>query len=143
MTRHRQYSLRKALIKKLESLDTIPNINTGGCAHVALNASRLATSIGLPNKVVYLYKHDDYDYVQDITAGEPVSCAHAVLRIGNKYYDTEGVYSAEDLRIGCGIHYFIPVPLDLVTKSIKYGEWNDRFEAKKYVPAIERNLSQL
>lgn len=143
MTRHKQYSLRKALNKKLESLDTIPNINAGGCAHVALHASRLATSLGLPNKVVYLYRRYDYDYVQNITAGKPVSCGHAMLRIGNKYYDTEGVYSAEDLRTDCDIHYFIPVPLDLVTKSIKYGDWNHKFKASKYAPAIERFLLQL
>jgi hypothetical protein len=143
MTRHKQYSLRKALNKKLETLDTIPNINEGGCAHVALHASRLASSIGLPNQVVYLYRHWDYDYVQDITAGEPVSCAHAVLRMGNKYYDTEGVYSSEDLRTDHDMHYFIPVPLDLVTKSIKYGDWNRRFKASMYAPAIERFLSQL
>jgi len=143
MTRHKQYSLRKALTKKLESLDTIPNINAGGCAHVALNASRLATSIGLPNKVVYLYTRDDYGYVKAITTGKPVSCGHAMLRIGNKYYDTEGVYSSENLRMDHNIHYFIPVPIDLVTKSLKYGSWNRSFKTSKYAPAIERFLSQL
>ena len=143
MTRHKQYSLRKAINKKLETLDSIPNINAVGCAHVALHASRLATSIGLPNKVVYLYECNDHDWVQAITTGKPVSCAHAMLRIGNKYYDTEGVYSAEDLRREHDIHFFIPVPIDLVVKSIKHGAWNPTFKARTYVPSIERVLSNL
>ena len=31
----------------------------------------------------------------------------------------------------------------LVTKSIKYGDWNHKFKASKYAPAIERFLLQL
>lgn len=135
-------NIERLLTKRLNILDRIPGINQGGCAIVALETVRFLQAQGHTAKIVYLFR--DYDSSERHTNTKiPVTCAHAMVFIDNKYYlDTTGVYySYTEVQEFWELPVKKEVSPEYVEKTIKFaGNWNPRFNRNRYQPVIHRIL---
>jgi len=126
------------LVAKLRKIDSlIPTINSGGCAilaHAAYAYIKHKHPRMKDYEIVYLYQSYETSYVEQLEKDIPTTCSHAVLRIGNKYYDSDETVTKSYL-IKQDLHV-IPVTEDLVLASLKCSGWNRRFNRQYNVPII-------
>lgn len=140
---------KKTLYKKLRHLDTIPGINSGGCAIVASHLQDyLKREFGVSYEVYYFFEDIDNIFqnrsYNNLLNGVPDSCCHAMVKIGSRYFDTKcGVtgkgHSKADLE-EFGLTAMLEIPKDLLLKSIKKGKWNRIFHRKTGIPRIKAIL---
>lgn len=125
--------MKSKVITKLKELNKIPHLNRGGCAIAALAAHEYATSIGIETEVIYLLNRNT-DYISLIN-NKPATCMHAVIKINNCYYDSNGrVY-----KKGLYAPKVISVNKKLLIESIKLKEeWNFAFNREKHLPEIDK-----
>ena len=126
----------KAIYKELNKID---HVNRGGCAIVAYGVVEYLKS-NHPNidaTVVYLFR-GDFDGYRECAKGNATSCAHAVVKIGDKYYDSEGVYSERVLATS--LPKFWHTTQEFVLKSVNGGGWNPLFDREYGVPKIAEIL---
>ena len=122
-------------------LNSIPDINCGGCAIAALAMQRwLKKNRNKESIIVYyhsFYSSESYHVNQKYNLGivkYPSSCTHATVRVSSKNYDSEGLHKTS--------RYFRKIILDEkgIIKSInRYSIWNDDFD-RKYIKEIECKL---
>ena len=123
-------------------LNTIDNINIGGCAISALAMYRWLeknNQLLYDTKICFLHKEYDMDSYKNNCAvvkyneGVLDTCNHAVLYHNGKYYDSNGEYSVK--------HYNIVQikDVDKVVDSLNINRysWNSCFNRSKMIPKIE------
>jgi len=128
-------------------LQTIPNINSGGCSISMLAMFKWLAKNGLykPNtKFVYLYRYDDHNqYVnnkailRDKSSGSKInasSCAHAVLLYEGVYYDSDGVVIISNYQFVEHIS-----DEEFTMQSINNKVWNTTF-SRSFIQLIEQKL---
>lgn len=142
---------REKLLEKLEELDKIPAINSGGCAIVAKHLKTFVErELGKQAEVVYFFRSLDNRWdsktYNNLKCNKPDSCKHALLRIGERYYDTEchhehpKGYTLKQLE-NEGLVARLEVSDELLEKSIhKRSAWNPNFDRRR-VKTIRRILS--
>jgi hypothetical protein len=116
--------------------------NSGGCAIIALRAYKYIQQHHpkVSPKLVYLYSKGELDDVEKINNNIPVSCSHAVIKIGRYYYDSDTVRTKKELQARYG--YVVEVSPDIVAKSIrKKHQWNPRFNRKTEVKKVNNIFS--
>ena len=130
--------MKSKVISKLKELDTIPNLNRGGCAIAALAAHEYASTIGLQTEIVYLLDRDK-DY-SSLLNNKPATCMHAVIKINNSYYDSFGrIYKNKLFRYFSRTVKSLSLNKELVIESIKVKDgWNPAFNRKDNLPQIDR-----
>lgn len=127
-----------------EILNNIPNINRGGCGYSALAMYLWLKKEGYPYmrgiSFTYLYQSTFYHY--EINSGFikgseelPTSCSHVVLNFRGKEIDCTP--NGEDFEI---VKRHRKISEEVLRLSLKNGGWNSDFEAKKYLPKIEKKL---
>lgn len=133
MTKHQ----RQIFHSKLKKLQEIPDINRGGCAIVALELQKFVKqNLNIEANIVYLFRPNDTEGINNANNNCPDSCNHAVLQIGNRYYDTDGHYSKAYLE-----EIPIPVSSDYVKESIAiHNLWNPTYN-RKYNSTIRQILA--
>ena len=133
---------RLNISRQLRAIHQLPAVNRGGCAYVALalHAHVAKHYPHLVPQILYLMDDDDlYDYRN----GEVTTCHHAVIRIGSRYYDSEGGKTLSDmLRAGGCTTSAIPVSPEFVQQSLQLEHyWNpefDRSNVHRIYSALER-----
>jgi glycogen synthase len=103
------------LLNKLQEIDKIPAVNSGGCAIVAYAIKKYLKKKGIKSKIIYLLDYSD-DY-ENIKNGNPESCAHAVISIKNTWYDSRGKLSKKPIIREYAQAGLLPVKSSL-TKSL-------------------------
>jgi hypothetical protein len=132
-------------------LNSIPDINCGGCgiAAVSLYLWLKKNGYNVKNtKVVYLYSDSDsYRTNQSFLSNEDVyatSCEHAVLYHKGRYIDSRGVIDDNTHthpRVSrYNMSHFIDFDVKFFRASFSSDYWNDYFERQKEVPRIEKVL---
>jgi len=125
----------------IKEIDNLGRVNNGGCAIVAYGLVKHVEKF-YPKKraqVVYLFgKYDEsYDNLKNNVSD---SCGHAVVKIGEKYFDSTGTTSLENLKKWWSLPQFCEVDLELVGHSINHACWNPSFNREQCVPEIFRIL---
>ncbi len=95
---HKFEKLKLILLeRKLQKLDKINYINSGGCAIVAYALSKYLK--GINTEIIYLLTNEDLNdnVISKIRNGEPTHCHHSVLKINDKYIDTIGACSKYEM----------------------------------------------
>jgi len=135
-----------SLSRKLKELNQLENINSGGCAIVAYALSKYL--INTETEIIYLLTKEDLDndLISKIKEGKTSNCHHSVLKIEDRYIDTEGITSKYKIfnRNSCfpdEIVASISVPLDLVLKSINEEYWSNEFSRKDNLLKIDNILN--
>ena len=127
---HKELQQRLAVIE-----DSVPHVNSGGCAIVALGAQKhLHNNGNTTAEIIYLYESYGHNYACKVKRGAPISCHHAMIKAGRYYYDSEGRYTKKELK-EMGYAHIIPVTPALVEQSIRVASWNDTFN-RYYVSTI-------
>ena len=130
--------MRTKVISKLKELNTIPYLNRGGCAIAALAVHEYASKLGVQTEVVFLLSRaKDYS---DLSNNKPATCMHAVIKINNCYYDSDGRVYKKRLPGYFSNHIkCIPISKILLIESIRLKEgWNHTFDRKKNLPKIDK-----
>ena len=132
------------ILEKLELIDEIPHVNHGGCAIVAYSTYEFIKRKHpeLEAQIVYLFCNSYYDneMLELMAQGKPASCSHAMVKIGDDYYDSEGSYTRYELEKEHGVTEFIDVTPEYVLKCINNARWNSMFNRKKSIPRIAKVL---
>ncbi len=131
------------LTDKLKELNGIDAINSGGCAIAAYALVEFLRGQNIHDAtVVYLFgDYAENGKYRNVMSNDIESCHHAVVRSGDEYYDSKGIYySLNDLIVMKGMPLSIEVSQDYVLDSINYGGWNNWFERWTGVPEIFRIL---
>lgn len=85
----------------LTKLDKIPNLNYGGCVYSALSIYTVAKALELKPRIVFLYKYYETERLKSNRIGlknnldEFTGCYHAVVKIKDNYYDSNGIYTID------------------------------------------------
>ena len=116
-------------------LDTISDLNSGGCGVAAYAMLKWIEQEFPKAKAipVFLY-NDSYHYNRNkanFDQAEPIEAAsHVVLRVGRKYYDSEGVYHPKDIRKE--YPYRITTTKEQLLDSVNNGgNWSHWFNRRK------------
>lgn len=139
----------QSIERELNILDSIPNINRGGCGIAALAIFYILRKKNLLEnaKIVFLtrcsYRHGDNK--ERLNNGQALgSTGHVIVKNGRQYMDSEGKY--EHRLQG---YYALSIPMDeqgekAILRSLHsnndHSNWNVLFNRKKYIPIIEREL---
>ena len=118
----------------LRKIGKINYVNNGGCAIVAYGLVKHIEKYypKIPAKVVYLFRGWDTSYT-NIKNNDADSCGHAVVKIGDKYYDTDGGQTLKSL----GFEHSCEVDMELVLDSLNLSWcWNQMFDRESGVPKI-------
>ena len=78
------------MMSRLIALGNIPNINSGGCAIVAHRLHSFLTDKGYKPQIIYLLDEEDTEIERN---NNPVACAHALVKIANRYYHAGGEFN--------------------------------------------------
>ena len=119
-------------------LQSIPNIDNGGCAIAALTMHRWLKKQGKVSEIVYFYGEHSLNAMKENNSlklhgkGVPMSCSHAYIKYRNQYYDSDGMI--DDPRL----HHTLTEEIVVQTiNNLDFGSWNDDFDRKKFIPQIE------
>jgi len=81
----------------LRFLNSVRNINYGGCAISALVMYRWLKKKKEKSKIVYCYQDKvsarENSKIKRKKIGQPCSCSHAILKYKNKYFDSNGIFN--------------------------------------------------
>jgi len=130
--------LKKDLVPLQKELQKIPALNSGGCALVA-HAMVEYVNKNYPKckaTVVYLFTESSLYSYRNIQNNQPDSCSHAVVKIGDLYYDSDGVYTKKELIKTGYTSSMAPVDQNFVYESLKYDRWNPNFDRERYAKHI-------
>jgi hypothetical protein len=136
------------ILKGLEEirkyLDSIKNINYGGCGYSALAMYLWLKKQGYPYmhriSFVYLYS-STYHYYEINTKfikhneGLPTSCSHIMLKVRGKLLDS----TPNGLGVD-PVKRHNNITEETLRLSLQNGGWNDSFDAPKHLPKIEKKL---
>jgi len=121
-------------------LSKIEQINRGGCGFSALALYDAAVKENLNPKIIYLYTQMSLAFSNAYENNELVitenlkdradACSHIVVEINKQWYDCKGVVNDD------GVQKYHEVSREHLLNSIRYGNWNDDFNRKKYLPKI-------
>jgi hypothetical protein len=129
------------LENKLNQINTIDNINNGGCGFTALSIYDRMIKDGYKPKIIYLYKEDRYNrayrYIQE---GHGNSTSHVVIELNNFYYDSNGINTKEVINDAYEVYHSHEVTRDYLIKSLKEGNRNELFK-KENVNKIDKILN--
>lgn len=132
----------RALHNRLRQVNRIPNINAGGCAVTAYYAYEFAKQ-RYPQtnpQICFLIEFGYANEVENAKRNHPTSCSHAVLRIGNLFYDSTKVYTTEELQNKWEHDLVYMIDPELAYESIqKSFFWNPKFD-RKHIPQIQQIL---
>ena len=129
-------------------LDDIPDINRGGCGIAALAMYYAANKEGKKVGIAYLYgswfEDDNIEQNEMFKKGKSKvagSCSHVLVRVGNRYYDSEGVVNLKNIKKR------YTVDKDITKKHLKASinnldAWNDDFNRRKYLSKIEKFIGK-
>lgn len=135
----------KSFIKQiqdcLDKADNIPYVNHGGCAivaHAAYTAYKKINPRGKAKIIFLVHKFSKSD-LERLNNNKHCSCNHAIVKLGNKFYDSNNVWnSLKDLHTELRHRYnAVEIDPDLCLRSIQRGSWNKAFNKRKYVPVIK------
>lgn len=132
----------KNFIKTMNKLSNIPYINYGGCGLAALVLYETAVKEKLNPKIIFI-QSDDYSYdvneaFKEGKIKKATSCNHAVIKINNKLYDSDGEYS---LKGDYGFK-LQEISKDHLLNSIIFGNWNPTFDRQKWLGKIEKMIGK-
>lgn len=131
---------RLKLKKKLKELNEIPHINHGGCAAVAYGLVEYVKK-HRPDKEAKVIFLPDSTEIDDLLNNKATSCLHAIVQIGNKYYDSRGCNTLKYFeKDNGGKHVVLSQELALECVQRK-GVWNTWFNRDKHIPRIEKILN--
>lgn len=120
------------LLEQLKAVNTIPNINRGGCGYVA-QAIYEAYSDKVPMQIVYLIDKQSPTLYDVVNRTEPSACSHVMVRIGQYYYDSTGRYTKEVLRktnTNCTI---VNINYKYLVASLRQElHWNPNFDRQTF-----------
>lgn len=132
------------ILNKLLKLNTIPNINRGGCGIVAHALYMALTKVNVPASIVYIIRpHRDIDVIEKLNNHEPTSCAHVMVKVGRYYYDTEGVYKS---KVSIQKEFISDIKLIKVSPEYAYesastqNSWNKQFNRERYANTVPKYL---
>lgn len=127
-------------------LDSIDNINYGGCGISAYFIYSLFKEQKKKPEIVFLYSPGSCRYDENNEAlkgnGHAQSCNHVMVKVGDTCYDSEGEHKFKDLFEGDWAeyeHYHI-VNKKFLLEAIKKGRWNSMFDRDQEVPKMEKKI---
>ena len=130
---------KKELLDVLHYLDTIPNINCGGCGYSALTIHKWLEQKGKKSKIAFVYTNpyefetNENNKMNNMTLGVP---NHAVVRYKRRFIDSHGKY---DMNI-YNRRYIIATEEDLRETLKLIPDWNPKFN-RNYVNNIEKKFN--
>jgi len=131
----------KSFTELRKYLQSIPNIDNGGCAIAALTMHRWLKQRDRKSEIVYFYGDQSLNSMKENNnfqksgKGIPMSCSHAYVQYLRRYYDVEGI--TDDPRP----HHSLSEAVVVQTiNNVDFDIWNEDFDHKKFVPLIERNV---
>lgn len=137
--------LREHLVTVTQKLKGINYINNGGCALVALAIKEniRKTFPRYRPKVIYIMQTWAASYIRRLNNNEPMSCSHAVLKVGDYYVDSDGIFTYKELRevYEKECYTFIQVSDELTKASLYRRQWNSDFHRPTGVPQINSILN--
>ena len=122
--------LKKLLKNKLEQINEIPAINSGGCAFVALELAKHITKLGYKAEIVYLfgdYDEKGFNNVKNMVAD---SCLHAVVQVDDVYFDSTGPMKIGKLKREWDFKYKAVLTKKFTTQTLISACWNPFFDRK-------------
>lgn len=132
--------------KTRKFLEAIDSINLGGCGLAALALYDAAKREGKKPKIVYLYhaimhheartKNDAYKRGK----GKAYSCSHVLIKIGHRYWDSEGLVPKS--RLGWYISDETITREHLVDSINNKDSWNEVFDRKLWMDDIKKFLKR-
>lgn len=133
----------ESLQNKLNELDKINFINCGGCAIVAYAIAKWMNK-NYPNidtEIVYLFESYSDSYI-NIKNNENGSCKHAVIKIDNKYLDTNRACSLKELKEELSFKNKLTMSNERTLESINYlDHWNWMFKRDPNISKISDILN--
>lgn len=126
--------------KALKFLNSIPNINSGGCGIAALAMYRyLKKNKLLPKdfKILFLYNNNCKSLYDANRKGGNFGANHIVFWFNGNLYDTDGLFEIEytDYK------YILPASIKKLLAALNDDNgWNPMFKREKQIPKIERRL---
>ena len=141
-----QENLEVLLLDKLEELNEIQCINSGGCGIVVVALQNwLHTTCNVESEIIYLFHSSSIGDYENLNKNKIGSCLHAVIKVRDCYYDTKGKYPTKDElhnAIPLAIKKSMVVPIELATKTIKSKHhWNPQFNRQTGIRKINKILN--
>lgn len=136
-----EYTLQEDLTYVCGILDSIPNINDGGCGLAALAIVRYLRKQGheIENPFRVIYYDTSRYYVERnkeaIENGEHLErTPHIIVEIGEKVYDSTGEFCEDTYN------YINEVPEHILVLTLNTDKWNKCFNRVKWYPHIVDTL---
>lgn len=127
MRKYLTKKMREDLSSRLAKINEIPAVNRGGCGFVSLHLHDFLKEKGYKPQI--LYCHTRVSGINNAKNNVVDSCSHAVVRIGNFIYDSEG---REKVGRVSELHGTpIPVTREYVKASLRPRDmWNWAFDRR-------------
>jgi hypothetical protein len=129
----------------LSYLNSIPEINEGGCGIVALTIYRWYVKHYKKKdiKIYYLYHKDSINYSVNERKNRPSAATHIIVKINDKYVDTRGIFNTmEEIstidNIECTKFHIFNVKF-LIKSINNIGVWRDDFN-REHIKRISEKL---
>lgn len=138
--------MKLSTLRKIKQLNTISNINRGGCGIAAIAIKKLLDQDNPGEaKIVYILDECIIDTDNFHLSDGPISCMHAVVVYKNRHIDSTGVISNKCMEIQWSRYWSLSRPLSeqqavLSANTVRYnGEnlWNRAFDRREGIPLIE------
>lgn len=139
----------KQFTKVLEYLNSVDNINRGGCGIAALAIHRWLEKNNMlrDTKIVFLYDYitrsiydTNYQILKNNNNGIPEGAPHIVVKRLKKYIDSEGVLSAKYINFRYVFRLEVDSEFLLTAINNNLHVWNASFNRKKELPRIAKRL---
>ena len=141
----------KHFTEVLRYLNSIENINCGGCGVVALAVYRwLEKHNKLKDaKIVFLYDYTarrlydvNYQILNNLSNGIPEGAPHIILERLNKYFDSDGYLKKRCINYKYSSKLIVNAEflLKALNSNARLGSWNKAFNRKKQIPKIAKKL---
>ena len=120
-------------------LDSIPDINSGGCGVAALAIYRWLKKQGKKSQIVFGYGGWNCGFsrnesLKNGTNETPSACSHAVVLYNGNYYDSNG----ESIDPPYSQNHSLPIWV--VVKTLNTRDWNSEFD-RRYIRQIAKDLN--
>ena len=130
----------KNIKEKLEKINSIEDINAGGCAIVSLALKKYLNTKDA--KIIYLMTSSDIDIGRDVNIKNGIkdSCAHSVMKIGSKYIDSTGIFTKEELLLEWDNileEIEVELSMELSLEAINKVSWNPLFDRADNIAIID------
>ena len=124
----------------MNDLNSVKNINRGGCGTAALLMFRKLRDLGYKPSIVMGFRDDYWGYEENLNYknGLPVSpesAAHVWIRLNNLSFDCESTAPKRRYLID----RTLIVPEFQLVHSLACGTWNPDFKRKSIIPVAKRH----